>query len=169
MIVARQLLELFRVKHLAQLAITLALFTGCSGTAMRSASQSETKLYAVTTDNAAFFRYGPQQGSGPDRALPRNTLVRLIRASWGYSKIQVVDDKQQGYVASEDISAAPASLVAAANTQPTPPPNAEQFDLNSTDPRLNAPQENLPPPDLPPAPDMPPAPDAAAAPSPADH
>lgn len=141
------------MKYLAPLAIALALFTGCSGTSVRSVSTSGSKVYAVTADNAEFFRHGPQQGNGPDRTLPRNTLVRLIRPSWGYSKVQVLDDQQQGYVASEDISAAPANLVAAADAIPTPSPAAEQFHLDSTDPRLTAPPENLPAPDLPPAAD----------------
>lgn len=150
------------MKYFANIALSLALFTACSGTGVRSTS-NDAKLYAVTADNAAFFRYGPQQGNGPDRTLARNTLVRLIRPSWGYSKVQVIDDNQQGYVASEDIAAAPASLVAAASATPTP--LAEQFDLNSTDPRLNAPPENLPSPDLPPAPDVPPS----TAPSPGEQ
>lgn len=154
---ARQLLEPLRVKPLAPIAVSLALFTACSGTGLRS-ELTKPKVYAVTADNAAFFRYGPQQGNGPDRTLPRNTLVRLIRPSWGYSKVQVMDDNQQGYVASEDIAAAPANLVVAANATPAPSPAVEQFDLNSTDPRLSAPPESLPPPDLPPASDAPPAP-----------
>ena len=156
MTVARQLLEDSRVKHLAHIGICLALFTACSSS-LRSVS-SGTKVYAVTADNAAFFRFGPQQGNGPDRTLPRNTLVRLIRPSWGYSKVQVMDDDQQGYVASEDIAAAPGNLIAAANATPIPSATVQQFDLNSADPRLSAPPETLPPPDLPPPSDLPAAP-----------
>lgn len=159
---ARQLLEMAGVKHLAYLTIAVALFTGCSSTAVRSTS-SDAKLYAVTADNAAFFLHGPQQGNGPDRTLPRNTLVRLIRASWGYSKVQLIDDKAQGYVASEEIATAPSSLVAAADARRSPEPTPEQFDLNSTDPQLNAPPEILPSPDLPAAADAPPTPAASPA------
>src|SRR3954471_11473428 len=168
--VARQLLERFEVKNLASLAAILVLFTGCSSTGTHAVSKSDGKVYAVTAENADFFRVSPQQGNGPDRTLPRNTLVRLIRPSWGFSKVQVLDDNQQGYVATDDISAAPAHLVANANTKlaaatPVPSPTVEQFDLNSTDPQLNAPPENLPASDLPPAPDA----AASALPSPADQ
>ncbi|MFL6541625.1 MAG: hypothetical protein ACJ8I9_00525 [Chthoniobacterales bacterium] len=163
--VARQLLERFEVKNLASLAAILALFTGCSSTGTHAVSKSDGKVYAVTAENADFFRVSPQQGNGPDRTLPRNTLVRLIRPSWGFSKVQVLDDNQQGYIATDDISAAPAKLVASANTTkadatPQPSATAEQFDLNSTDPQLSAPPESLPPPDLPSATDvaLPPAP-----------
>ena len=145
-----------RVKYLAHITLSLALFTGCTGTAVHSVS-NDTNLFAVTAENAAFFHYGPQQGNGPDRMLSRNTLVRLIRSSWGYSKVQLIDDHEQGYVATEEISAAPANLIATANTTPTPSPAGEQFDLSSSDPRLNAPPENLPAPDLPAASDVAPA------------
>lgn len=126
----------------------------------RPVANAGTKYYAVTTEAAPFYRYGPQQGNGPDLRLPRNTLVTLIRPSFGYSKVQVLDSHQQGYVASEDIQVAPASLVASATATPPPvaavsPPTGEQFNLNSTDPRLNAPPEQLPAPDLPPPADVP--------------
>lgn len=160
--VARQLLETSRVKYLAHITIGLALFTGCSGAGVRSAS-NDGRLYAVSAESAAFFRFGPQQGNGPDRTLPRNTLLRLIRPSWGYSKVQLVEDNQQGYVASEEIATAPAGLIASVDASPRPSAGAEQFDLNSADPRLSAPPESLPPPDLPPSPDVP----AASTPSPA--
>jgi hypothetical protein len=168
--VARQLLEPSRVKNLAYVGIILAVSTGCSSTATHAVSKSDGKVYTVTAQNADFFRVSPRQGNGPDRTLPQHTLVRLIRPSWGYSKVQVLDDNQQGYVATDDISAAPANLVATANTKvaaapPVPSPTVEQFDLNSTDPQLNAPPENLPASDLPPAPDA----AASALPSPADQ
>jgi hypothetical protein len=159
---ARQLLNVQVVKNLALLAVVLALFSGCTGTGgQRPTAGSNGKLYAVTGDNVAFFRFGPQQGNGPDRTLPRNTLVRLIRPSWGYSKVQLIEENQQGYVASEDIAIAPASLVVSTNATPSASPTGDQFDLNSTDPRLNAPAENLPSPDLPPAQDIAPAPSPA--------
>lgn len=114
------------------------------------------KAYVVATEKTAFYRYGPQQGNGPDMTLPRNTIVKLIRPSFGYSKVQLVEENKQGYVATDDIRVAPASLVEAATATPPPiaaastTPAGEQFDLNSTDPRLSAPPEQLPAPDLPP-------------------
>lgn len=137
---------------------------GCGGGSplQKLTAQHGGKLYAVSTEAAAFYRYGPQQGNGPDRTLPRDTLVKLIRPSFGYAKVQVLEDKQQGYVAAEDLRLAPPSLIASASATPPPMqtasnPTAENFELN--DPALKSSQEQLPPPDLPP-------PNEAAAPAP---
>ncbi|HEX8280812.1 MAG TPA: hypothetical protein VF551_05515 [Chthoniobacterales bacterium] len=115
------------------------------------------KLFAVSADQTSFYRYGPQQGNGPDESLPRDTLLTLIRPSFGYCKVQVLPGAKEGYVASEDIKPAPPTLVAAltASTQPasTSASQAEHFDTSSAEP---PPPEALPDPDLPPAADAPP-------------
>lgn len=113
------------------------------------------RFYAVTAEQAAFYQHGPQQGNGPDTSLPRDTLVSLIRPSFGYSKVKVVSSGQQGYVLSDEMKVASASLVLAATATPTPPritaaKTTPKFDLNSSDPRLAPPPEQLPAPDLPP-------------------
>ena len=108
-----------------------------------------TRLFAITVDSAAFFRYGPQAGRDPDLKLPKDTVVKLIRPSFGYSKIQVVTSGVRGYVASEEIGPASPTLLAAVNTPPTARRASEQFHLNSNDPRLIPPPEELPAPDLP--------------------
>jgi hypothetical protein len=144
------------------LALLPALFTGCKSADKPAQSTTKaTRLFAVTVDSAAFFRHGPQQGRDPDLKLPKDTVVRLIRPSFGYSKIQVVASGLKGYVASEEIRPASSALLAAATTLPidsvtvdTPGPAAEHFNLNSNDPRLVPPPEELPDPDLPaPAPE----------------
>ena len=74
--------------------------------------------------------------------------MKVIRPSFGFVKVQL-QDGESGYVASEDIRAAPAALVA---EKLAPPPEAspvladtgEQFQLNSDDPRLIPPPEPLP-------------------------
>ena len=92
----------------------------------------------------------------PDQKLPKDTVVKLIRPSFGYSKIQVVESGVQGYIASEEIRPASSTLLAAATAPPVDPiaaqtvPPAEQFNLNSEDPRLVPPPEQLPGVDLPP-------------------
>jgi hypothetical protein len=154
---------------LALLAVLLAACSHSPKTAVISTRPSKTdgKLYAVTAENAAFFKHGPQSGRTADQTLPRETLVRLIRPSFGFSKVEVVASKEQGYVASDDIQPATSALIAAASapkvdmmrTSPeadtTPPePMGEQFNLNSNDPRLVPPPEDLPPTELP-APDSP--------------
>ena len=139
------------------MALILALFAGCkSANTPTQGSTKATRLFAVTVDSAAFFRHGPQQGRDPDLRLPKDTVVKLIRPSFGYSKIQIVASGLQGYVASEEIRPASSPLLAAATIQPPDSvnapinePAAEQFNLNSDDPRLVPPPENLPDPDLP--------------------
>ncbi|PYL89466.1 MAG: hypothetical protein DMF16_06565 [Verrucomicrobia bacterium] len=73
---------------------------------------------------AEFYFYGPQQANGPDQKLPQDTLVMLIRPSFGYSKVQLMNG-QQGYVASQDIRAAPPQLVSAETTPMVPPSSHE--------------------------------------------
>ena len=142
----------------AALALALSTLPGCSASRnmiSRVTSAEGGKLYAVGVEQAAFYRFGPQQGNGPDQQLPRDTLVRLVRNSFGYSKVVIAESGQQGYVASEDLTVASAALIAAATA--TPPPQIastapeENFDVHSTDPSFVPPPEGLPAPDLPPA------------------
>ena len=104
--------------------------------------------YAVTAPETSFYRYGPLQASGPDSKLPKDSIMKVIRPSFGYVKVQL-QDGASGYVASEDIHRAPATLVKEKLTPPPLPPDSiasenESFDLNSDDPRLIAPPEPLP-------------------------
>lgn len=136
------------------MASLACFFLGCATSpkpAQRTASDG--RLFAVTADSAGFFHHGPRQGVTPDSTLAKDTLVKLIRPSFGYSKIQVVATGEQGYVSSEEIKpAASAVLVASVTTRPADPavtthpsgPPADQFKLNSNDPRLVPPPEELP-------------------------
>lgn len=141
----------------ATLACALALFGGCkSADKPAQSSTKATRLFAISVDSAAFFRYGPQAGRDPDLRLPRDTTVKLIRPSFGYSKIQIVESGLKGYVASEQIRPASSALLAAASIQPADSEAAPlnevesaRFNLNSDDPRLVPPPEALPDPDLP--------------------
>jgi hypothetical protein len=144
------------------LVLLLALLAGCKSSDKPAQSTTKaTRLFAVAVDSAAFFRHGPRQGLEPDLKLPKDTVVKLIRTSFGYSKIQVVASGVQGYIASEEIKPASSTLLAAATVAPVDPmapsnstPAAEQFNLNSNDPRLVPPPEQLPGVDLPaPAPE----------------
>ena len=127
-----------------------------------STAKRDGKLYVVSVDSAPFFRHGPQAGRQPDKTLLKETVVKLIRPSFGYSKIQVVATGEQGYVSSEEIKPASSALLASVSAPktdplatPSTPPAVEQFNLNSSDPRLVPPPEELPPADLPaPAPEQ---------------
>jgi hypothetical protein len=147
-------------RSVASVALLLAILCpGCkSADKAHAITARGGKFFAVTADSTAFFHHGPQQGRSPDMTLPKDTIVRLIRPSFGYSKIQLVSSGEQGYVLSEEIKPAPASLVAAATISPAdsiaaPPigPPSETFNLNSSDPRLVPPPEQLPDPDFPPS------------------
>ena len=139
----------------------LALFfSGCASVAKTvqkvTAPSDDGKLFAVSTDSTAFFKRGPRQGTEPDKRLSRDTLVKLIRPSFGFSKVQLVASGEQGYVANDEIRLASSNLIASTNTarpdpitSAPPSPGVEQFNLNSNDPRLVPPPEELPDPDLP--------------------
>lgn len=152
----------YSLRALVALALLPVLFTGCKSANKPSQSTtSASRMFAVTVDSAAFFRHGPQPGREPDQKLPRDTVVKLIRPSFGYSKVQVVASGLKGYVASEEIRPASSTLLAAATTPPIDSvaasstlPASEQFNLDSNDPRLVPPPEELPNVDLPaPAPE----------------
>jgi hypothetical protein len=137
--------------------VTLAILCGFSGACStgkgRIARQNSSgKVFAVTADKTSFFRFGPQQGNGPDESLPKDTLMTLIRPSFGYCKVQLMPSAKMGYVASEDIRPAPPTLLAALKAPPVSVSSGqENFDVRSTDPNFVPPPEALPDPDLPPS------------------
>lgn len=135
-------------------AVALGPFlAGCAGGKKSEATASTPgRWYSVTAQQTPFFHHGPQQGNGPDTQLPRDSIMKVIRPSFGYVKVQL-QDGESGYVASEDIGPANSSLVAE-KLAPPPLPDPifasqdsgqeEQFQLDSNDPRLIAPPEPLP-------------------------
>ena len=109
--------------------------TSCSTSDLGAPTASNSgKYYAVSVKRAEFYLYGPQQASGPDQKLPQDTLVILIRPSFGYSKVKLMNG-QQGYVASQDIRAAPPEVVSAVTNPPVS--RTPKFHL---DPRLLSPE-----------------------------
>ena len=139
----------------------LAVFaTSCSTSDLGAPTASNSgKYYAVSVKRAEFYLYGPQQASGPDRKLPQDTLVMLIRTSFGYSKVKLMNG-QQGYVASQDIRAAPPEVVSAV----TNPPVSNEI---SRTPKFHLDPRLLPPEPLPnDAPEPTPIPGAEQSPSP---
>ena len=147
-------------------ALIPVIITGCKSSDKPAQSTTKaTRLFAVKVDSAGFYRRGPRPGNDPDLKLPKDTVVKLIRPSFGYSKVEVVTSGLQGYVASEEIAPASSTMLASATILPTDSPGAvspadssatqstspapEQFNLNSEDPRLVPPPEQLPPIDLP--------------------
>jgi hypothetical protein len=137
--------------------------TSCSTTDSAAPTASSSgKYYAVSVKEAEFYRYGPQQGNGPDEKLPQDTLVMLIRPSFGYSKVQLMNG-QQGYVASQDIRAAPPEVVSAATAPPIPSGSNEA----SRNPKFRFDPRVIPPEPLPnDAPEPTPIPETESSPSP---
>jgi hypothetical protein len=148
---------------LPALALLALVFSGCSATNKTTATTTtstanrDAKLFVVSVDSTAFFRHGPQAGRDPDKTLSKETVLKLIRPSFGYSKVEVISSGEQGYVSSEDIRPTSSNLIASVTPpkvdelSPTPStsPAVEQFNLNSDDPRLVPPPEALPPAELP--------------------
>jgi len=127
----------------ASIAVAVVL-AGCAESNPNQArAASGEKFYAVVTDSAPFYRYGPQQGNGPDMKLQKDRLMTLIRASFGYCKVKLTSG-EQGFVANDDIRPASLALVAAATAPPTYPSRAAAFPFDSSDPRLVEPEESLP-------------------------
>jgi hypothetical protein len=113
-------------------AIAISAIVSLSGCASwfahKSGAAAHGAMFAVTAEKTPFYRYGPQQGQGPDRQLTRDTVVTLIRHSFAYSKVRLPDG-QQGFVANDDLARAPQSLIAQTSTsgsgldpEPLPPP-----------------------------------------------
>jgi hypothetical protein len=125
------------------LVITLLAACSTPDVAKPGASTGSGKYYAVSAKETPFYHYGPLQGNGPDQKLPQDTLVTVVRPSFGYSKVRLLNG-EQGYLASEDIHVASPALVAAATAPPSASSGISKFRLDSNDPRLIAPPPPLP-------------------------
>ncbi|MEO7723432.1 MAG: hypothetical protein ABIU29_01900 [Chthoniobacterales bacterium] len=147
--------------YLLPLGVVSLLAVGCASSSRPKVFSGGTDTwYAVTAEQTPFYKYGPQQGTGPDMQLGHDSIMKVIRPSFGYVKVKL-QDGASGYVASEDIRPAAPTLVA---EKLAPPPEVtdpiiashseqgEQFGLNSDDPRLIAPPEPLP--EMSPAPEF---------------
>jgi hypothetical protein len=148
-------------------ALLAVIIAGCSNATKTTQTTTtpakrEAKLFVVSVDSAAFFRHGPQTGRDPDKTLSKETVVKLIRPSFGFSKVEIAATGEQGYVSSEELRPASSNLIASVSAPkvdplatPSTSPAVEQFQLNSDDPRLVPPPEALPPAELPVAPPEP--------------
>lgn len=88
------------------LAATLLLAAaGCETPVYDTSGQFEADSI-VSTDQAPFYIYGPQQGGGPSRKLPRDEGVMVLRKGFGYSHVRL-SDEEVGYMANEDLQPAP--------------------------------------------------------------
>jgi hypothetical protein len=134
---------------LALSIFALALSWGCvnSNPAPASAAAGQ-KFFAVQVDSSAFYYYGPRQGSSPDKMLPKDTILTMIRHSFGYSKVRL-STGEKGYVASDDLHRASPALIAAVNAPPARSVTAAHLAPNPEDSSFTMPE---------PAPDFEPTP-----------
>jgi hypothetical protein len=136
---------------LPSLLAIVALSDGCAGSNLTSRTAANGgKIFAIASDSAPFYRYGPQQANGPDKKLPKDTLLTLIRGTFGYCKVRLTTG-EEGFVASEDIHAASPALIAAATAPPTASSAAARFRSDPSDPRF-APPPRAPLPEFEPTP-----------------
>jgi hypothetical protein len=98
-------------------AIVTSILTGCRGaidpkTAGATAAAAATgQDYLVPIkDKVPLYVFGPQQLAAPDRLLNKDDLVRVVRTQLGFSLVQTLEG-QVGWVASEDLAAAPAETL----------------------------------------------------------
>jgi hypothetical protein len=141
---------------LPALTLSALLFASCSATnktapATATSAKRDAKVFVVSVASVAFLHHGPRAGREPDKRLSKETVVTLIRPSFGYSKVEIAATGEKGYVSSDEIRPASSNLVASVSapkvdpmSTPATPPPVEQFNLNSNDPRLVPPPEDLP-------------------------
>jgi hypothetical protein len=79
------------------------LFSGCASETFAPEAAPE---FVVIRDRVAFYRFGPAQAGRPEAELSRSQRVRVLRKEFGYSLVQL-EDERVGYVANEDIAPAP--------------------------------------------------------------
>jgi hypothetical protein len=93
------------IRRRAAAALFLLCAAGCETVPLEPEENFKGDM-VVITDYASFYRLGPQQAGGADRSLRTGDRVMLLRKQFGYSRIQL-EDNQLGYMANEDIQAAP--------------------------------------------------------------
>jgi hypothetical protein len=134
---------------LAALLVAVTLNSSCiSSNSASSSVRADKKLFAVNADAAAFYYHGPGQGSGPDKTLPKGTLVTMIRPSFGHCKVRLATG-EKGYVANDDLRIASPLLIATANTVSPNTATSANLPSDAGDPQFRPPE---PSPDFEPTP-----------------
>ena len=109
--------------RIAVVIVTTLTLSGCAQWSARHTSAAKAKpdaLFIVTAETTPFYQHRPRQGHGPDRQLPKDTLLTVIRHAFGYSKVQLADG-HKGFVANDDLVRASGTLIAAASDSSSEP------------------------------------------------
>ncbi len=103
---------------------------GCASSGKTCAFSGKTGgWHSVVTPQNPFCHYGPQQGNGPNFQLTRDSIMKVIRPSFGYMKVQRRDGESD-YVANEDIRPVAATLIA----EKLAPPVRRRFSIARSGP-----------------------------------
>ena len=113
-------MPLRRALHLLPLLLALALLSACATKPVVSGSR-----YIISAPTTAFYKYGPAQSFGPDTTLTRGTVVTMLESTWGFCHV-MTSTGLSGYVASDDLKPAPASMQPAATPKPEVAANASR-------------------------------------------
>jgi hypothetical protein len=137
-------------------ALCLAYLLGCASRHEKfdanGVSARSERFYMVTSETAPFYVYSPRQASGPDQMLTRDTPLKMIRRSFGFCKVELVDGKK-GFVANDNLAPGTGKLVTAADNNSSPQP----AEAESAAYRAEMPQPR-PAPSQPPLPEFEPTP-----------
>lgn len=119
------------------------LWLGCTEPKPNFTVPPNGNFYSVATNSTGFFSYDPHQEVGPDKILRRDTVVVLLRPSFGYSVVRLMTG-EQGFVSSKDLRVAPAALIPRA--APTPRPSGPAIEVISPNSPKPIPALSPPPP-----------------------
>jgi hypothetical protein len=101
----------------ALLMLSVPMLFVLASCASKNYEESNAPHFSVSSEFAAFYRFGPMQGGGPDLSLRRGERLRVLRREMGYSFVKIQDGRT-GYIANESIRPAPEPLPA---PMPRPP------------------------------------------------
>ena len=120
----------------------VALTSSCMhwNSALSQAAEGK-RVFAVNVQAAPFYYYGPRQASGPDKTLPKNTRVAMIRASFGHCKVRLASG-EEGYVATDDLHMVSSVTLAPGAVAPADAVAAAQVSHEPTGPQLADPAPN---------------------------
>jgi hypothetical protein len=102
------------------------------------------RVFAVKVPAAPFYYYGPRQASGPDKTLPKDTRVAMIRASFGHCKVRLASG-EEGYVANDDLHVVSSVTVEVAAAQVSRRPANSQVAIPAPNPDFEPTPIPIPP------------------------
>ena len=109
-------LALLAVGVICALGVGCSLDEGDNASATAPAASGSEVPYRVSADTTGFFHYGPQQASGPDLSLKKDTRLAMLKRGFGYSQVRT-SDGQVGYVGTSDITPVSAEELASERAQ----------------------------------------------------